>query len=437
MIVFVGVTVSTAGCAKHRASVTAVPLSPWNRCEPEGIPYYLPKPLLIIAKNVRHIDESKIGLTNPAPIPNGFDNQASYADVKANVTVPSATGSQPGNLGTTALTSSFDVSPSSLPNIWEKVTPSGRMNDGLAPDYFYTYQIVFVPDLSQKYGLRIRGGPGEIRAAMNLVNGWMYTGLGPFYIKDSSTAQNIMSAGIGVMYAGRGVADVLNEVSDLARTTGAGGTPELAPAKEASDLLEQYTQLARSLQSETRVPQRLANYAEIHIYEPMLAGDGAMTWQLIAHHSFDREYFQPGLDTNAVELLKQIISADSAARQKQPFPPVINPPQLNDGQPERAPAVGDLGNDPLFDRTEAGVLGVTTQSQVPPPETQVNVNVNTPQSQTRPHKYSGIFRRPEPPSMGTKVTRYVSNLPFMPGPSSRGGIGAFGSPLGTTLGGSD
>ncbi|MEP3929108.1 hypothetical protein, partial [Rhodopirellula bahusiensis] len=63
-------------------------LSPANQCDPPGIPYYLPKPLLVVAKNVRHIDESKVGLTGPAPIPGGFDNQAAYADIKANVTVP-------------------------------------------------------------------------------------------------------------------------------------------------------------------------------------------------------------------------------------------------------------------------------------------------------------------------------------------------------------
>ncbi len=82
------------GCAKHQArpSITAVGLSPANRCEPHGIPYYLPKPLLVVAKNVRHIDESKVGLTGPAPIPGGFDNQAAYADIKANVTVPSSSG---------------------------------------------------------------------------------------------------------------------------------------------------------------------------------------------------------------------------------------------------------------------------------------------------------------------------------------------------------
>ena len=51
---------------------------------------------------------------------------------------------------------------------------------------------------------------------MNMVNGWMYTGMGPFYLKDSSTAQNTMACGVASLFAGRGAADVLNEVGEIA-----------------------------------------------------------------------------------------------------------------------------------------------------------------------------------------------------------------------------
>src|SRR5262249_10936743 len=73
--------VAPAGC--HSPEVKAVPLSCWNRGEPEGIPFYLPKPILIIAKNFRNIEEAKVGLTDTAPIPNQFDDQAKYADLNA------------------------------------------------------------------------------------------------------------------------------------------------------------------------------------------------------------------------------------------------------------------------------------------------------------------------------------------------------------------
>ena len=72
------------GCCHPK--VTAVALSPWNRGEPEGIPFYLPKPLLIVAKNFRYIEEAKVGLTDSAPIPQGFDDQSKYADVNARTT---------------------------------------------------------------------------------------------------------------------------------------------------------------------------------------------------------------------------------------------------------------------------------------------------------------------------------------------------------------
>ena len=82
-------------------------------------------------------------------------------------------------------------------------------SDGLAPNTFFTYHIDFVPDLTQKYGLKVSGGVGEFRAAMNLVNGWQFTGLGPYYMKDSSTAQDVMASGIAARLGGQAVQDVL------------------------------------------------------------------------------------------------------------------------------------------------------------------------------------------------------------------------------------
>ncbi len=223
------VTMMVAGCG-HPPEITSFPASPFNRCEPPGMPFYLPKPLLVVAKNVRHIDEAKTGLTQPAVIPNAFDNQASFADIKANVTVPGS-GDQVASLpaaadtGKDTLPSKFDDSaPQALPEGWRgAMTPEGRVQDGLAPDSFYTYQIMFVPDLGQKYGLSIKGKPGEVRAAMNLVNGWMYTGMGPYYMKNSSTAQNTIAAGAAAMFVGRGVADALNSIAGLATTRGGPG----------------------------------------------------------------------------------------------------------------------------------------------------------------------------------------------------------------------
>ncbi len=313
-ICLVSVAVAAVGCHhKGRVHVTALPLSPQNQCEPEGIPYYLPKPLLVISKNVRHIDESKVGLTTPAPIPNAFDDQSSYGSIKANVTVPSSSGGTEAiNAGGTQLPGAFGTARSSVQGLGEQLTPNEavKLGDDISPDSFFTYQIVFVPDLSQKYVLRIKGGAGEMRAAMNIVNGWMYTGLGPYYMKDSSKAQNMMARGVGAMFAGRGVADVISEVGDLAQLAtpqGAGSGVTERAAADADDIIDKYTKLARALQSETVVAEPILNYAEIYIYEPTLMDDGSMSWSLIAEHHFDRDYFQPKMNPNAMELFKSII----------------------------------------------------------------------------------------------------------------------------------
>ena len=102
----------------------------------------------------------------------------------------------------------------SIPDPTRPVAPrlpagASKALDGLKPEAFFTYHIVFVPDMTQKYGLKIKGGAGEIRAAMNLVNGWQFTGLGPYYMKDSSTAQNTLAAGITANLAASGVADAV------------------------------------------------------------------------------------------------------------------------------------------------------------------------------------------------------------------------------------
>lgn len=310
-----GLVLSLAGCASHQArpSITAVGLSAANRCEPQGIPYYLPKPLLVVAKNVRHIDESKVGLTGPATIPGGFDNQAAYADVKANVTVPasggtSAAAGQPAaNIGPDELSVATTPATADLSKAYvkETITPEAA-NDfkgGLSIDSFFTYQIIFVPDLTQKYGLRISGGAGEVRAAMNLVNGWMYTGMGPYYFKDSSSAQNAMASGVAAMYAGRGASDVINSVGNLASKMTGSSRPKNEGALTESELanIAAEMELLNNLANTTpKVPKNILNYAEIYIYEPVLAGDQT-EWRLVADHHFDRDYFDSSDDEATIK----------------------------------------------------------------------------------------------------------------------------------------
>lgn len=330
-LVLLGVAVTgmslIGGCAKHqpKPTITAVGLSPGNRCEPPGIPYYLPKPLLVIAKNVRHIDESKVGLTAPATVPNGFDNQASYADVKANVTVPRVGGGVAGvsanRVAAAPVTRPAAGSAGSQAHVPAAMLP-GDSSDGLEPDSFYTYQIVFVPDLSQKYGLQITGGAGEFRAALNMVNGWMYTGMGPFYLKDSSSAQNAMATGVGAMFAGRGVSDVIDSVGGLTETIGdiSNNESALQDLQTQQDLQRAIAAIEAASRSAPRVQQQILNYAEIYIYEPHLLPDQSTEWRLVAEHHFDRDYLEtvdtPAATNERMKVLQQLLVPGSRATPK-------------------------------------------------------------------------------------------------------------------------
>jgi hypothetical protein len=265
-----------------------------------GIPFYLPKPLLIVAKNFRNVEEAKVGLTDSAPIPEYFEDQAKYADVNARTswtpTHMAAGGTADGagkggggdggggaGAGHTATASPPRVFAGGAP-----ISPNTVPSDGLTPDTFYTYHIVFVPDLTQKYGLRIRGGAGELRAALNMVNGWMFTGLGPFYMKDSSTAQNVLASGIAANLTLGGAADVISSVQNLrAAAAKGGGTGEaqVTPA-QIREIHEKI--VTRGFTQKDIVT--MSRYAEIHVFEPYVTPEGQMEWRLVTALSFDRDF---------------------------------------------------------------------------------------------------------------------------------------------------
>ncbi len=150
-----------------------------------------------------------------------------------------------------------------------------------------------MPDLSQKYGLRIKGGVGEIRAAMNLVNGWMFTGLGPYYMKDSSTAQNILAHGIAANFTGRGVADVIKSLGDLKTSIGPG-----AKKRESGEVLRALSEANVKIRSLGPLqPMRLEGFAQIHIFEPQLQPDGSTQWVEVIDQSFFRDVLGPITET--------------------------------------------------------------------------------------------------------------------------------------------
>jgi hypothetical protein len=300
----------------------------------EGIPFYLPKPLLVISKNFYYIEEAKVGLTQPPPIPNLFDNQANFASLNATASISTngaappaaADGSKPPGAR------ADDPPPPPKPDSCcsTQVLHSGQ-SIPMAPDCskqlsvgkpFFTYQILFVPDLTQKHFLRIKGGPGEVRAAMNLVNGWMYTGLGPFYLKDSSTAQNILATGVLAKFAGSGAADVINSVANLSKAFQQSTPNHAAAAMREVSLYAQ----AASADIVPEVTQCIQ--AEIHVFEPTVTSDGLTEWREInpaatnfeGHWLGAKELGAKALDkkmavhTDAAAMMNQIIAQEPGIR---------------------------------------------------------------------------------------------------------------------------
>lgn len=304
------------GCAR----ITARSLEPFS-WEPEGIPFYLPKPYLIVAKNIRYIPTPTVGLTETIPIPNSFDpagNEVSLIgtvgqtrSIQLKRTITSTSPQQPqgpdksadddtsgenseteqqsakdesseekepgtgtgggegsGTAVTTATTGGGSghgkqvLSPPQLP-----LAPTDYVSDGLMPHTFYTYQIVYLPDLTQKYGLTIRDGPGEFRATMNLVNGWMHTGAGPIYMRDSTTAASLFAGGMST-------SNVIDSVAGLGLAgASTAAAPGLAPtvAKMLPTLLGTQLQADSEGKPILPTPKGIPNYAELYVYEPYVA----------------------------------------------------------------------------------------------------------------------------------------------------------------------
>jgi hypothetical protein len=448
-----GLIVGLSGC--HHPTISAVSLNPepcgpecgsfWGvmhhclKSKEEGIPFYLPKPLLIVAKNFRNIEDAKVGLTDSAPIPNVFDDQGKYADLNARASFnfgdSSAASPAPapasGKAGTQAADPAAPAPPAAnntlpastatksgaytysqnAPN----VTPHDVPSDGLAPNTFFTYHIVFIPDLTQKYGLKVSGGVGEIRAAMNLVNGWQFTGLGPYYMKDSSTAQDVMASGIAARLGGQAVQDVLKGVAGLAGGGKLQGGDVSASAPPVQELARAIGELPRD-----RFPlMSLPNYAEIHVYEPRLGPDGQMEWNEIANLSFNRDYI--GGNKTTVKFQPPTASQSPGANPANPLA------RVQAGDPNATPLGGGQVQVGLMDadltkRAVATALGIPPDSQalqtgalqtgtVQTGVLQAGVlqaGVPVTAARTKPSVLGGLFHHDK--TRGSSVSRVINDL---------------------------
>ncbi len=124
---------------------------------------------------------------------------------------------------------------------------------------------------------------------MNLVNGWQYTGMGPYYSKDSSSAQNILSGGISARLGGQAAKDVISSVADLAKSLPGGGTQAGGMLDMSDSRLVKLSESLKELPTQSE-PMFIPDFAEIHVYEPSLGPDGVMTWSEITCCTFNRAY---------------------------------------------------------------------------------------------------------------------------------------------------
>ena len=340
------------GCC--HPSITAVNLT--DRTEQEGIPYYLPKPYLIVSKNIRYIPTPTVGLTQTAPIPNAFDaaasqaaqvstgnNSANAGGGKGGGTNNATAGGSGGNGGggnggggnggggnggggnggggndnSTNKTADAQAAPALSSQVLGPasiaVVPPASIPDGLTPETFYTYQIVYLPDLTQKYGLRVNGGMGEMRATLNLVNGWMNTGPGPVYFRDSFTAQTVSAYGTAVSGVLESAASFVSSIYGIPAIGG-------SPTVNGKNLTQGQT-------------KGIDHYAQLWVYEPVLVkdpnavGGKRINWQLLSGGN------APTFDMN-----RDIVATNSIVDNNASVSPVDATPDITK---QANQAIGDL-----------------------------------------------------------------------------------------------
>ncbi|MFN3740429.1 MAG: hypothetical protein ACK4TF_07135 [Thermodesulfovibrionales bacterium] len=119
VVLVVGVFI-LSGCA---STITARPGGE------TGIPYYLPKPYLLITKNLTPLTEKII----------------EKKDDKGNTIA--------------------------IEHTVEPVSISNTKGDS------YSFQVIYLPDLTQKYSLKILSRTGEVKTNITLIDGWKFVGL--------------------------------------------------------------------------------------------------------------------------------------------------------------------------------------------------------------------------------------------------------------------
>lgn len=165
--------------------------------ENKGIPYYLPKPYLLVTKNVAVVQPT----IPTAPKPKTANKKAKKDDCK-NINI------------------NCDPTPTPAPT-----PPSNTTPDKPTKKPTYAFQVIYLPDLGKERHIKMSAGLGSMTATFALANGWQFGGASVSL--DSKTTENITAIG-----------NAVGSLASLATTSaGESGSGLLDTAAKFLDLL--------------------------------------------------------------------------------------------------------------------------------------------------------------------------------------------------------
>jgi len=180
LILAIGIITLVCFAACSPTIIKVIPLSPKAKSENnnEGIPYYLPKPYLLITKNMHG---AKTSTTK---------KKETKKDGSATETTTTASEPKPPKYTETEKT---ETKKDGTKTVTKLKQTEGANIVQLKQDT-YSYQIIYLPDLEYKYGVVIdRGKGGEFKNSISIVDGWKLTGIN--IEANTKTSENIGAVG--------------------------------------------------------------------------------------------------------------------------------------------------------------------------------------------------------------------------------------------------
>lgn len=148
-----------SGCA---STITANKLTSQNEETTSGIPYYLPQPYLLMTKNLALMEQV--------------------------VETSETAGDEEGKKDRKRTSKT-------------EIVAADKTEEDV-----YRFKILYLPDKSEKYGLKIKARTGTIKTNMTLVDGWQLTGVN--LDADAKTKETIEAVATGLQNILSGIKDV-------------------------------------------------------------------------------------------------------------------------------------------------------------------------------------------------------------------------------------